>query len=549
MNTQTPRHPDAARGMDRIEYAVERRPTKFLVRELLARYHALYDRSPDCIYIHTLRGRFVDANPAAIKLLGYSKEELARIDLRSLFDADDLPKVTATMAEILRHGSQETPSVWRLRRKDGSPAYLETVGTLIYDSGKPYAVQGIGRDITDRTLFDEEKAHLQEQMAETQRLDLIGKLARGVGHDLNNILAGISGYAELIRMHVTDALGNIKDDEIAKLVAPIMECCNRAAKLTDGLLQFSHSGKRQQVPVDLHETMTAVRSLLSESLDKRITVSADLFAASAVVVGDPHQMRTMLLNVAMNACEAMPEGGSLVFRSAVVSVDADRANGHGAGVPAGRYLQITVTDTGTGMDADTVAKAFDPFFKAGRSRGFGLGLSSTLGIAKGHGGNVSLASEPGKGTVVTILLPASDLKAESAAKPADARAAKRNATILIVDDEETLRDITSQYVKSNGHTAVTCVNGKEGAEYYRAHWQEIGLVILDTIMPEMSGRQCFEAMKAANPSVRVIISSGYAPDADAQAMLAAGAVAFMQKPYSRAQLMPVVDRALSPEPL
>lgn len=549
MSTQTPRHSGSARG-DRIESAAQQRPTKSLVKDLLARYHAIYDRSPDCIYLHTLKGGFVDANPAALRLIGYAKEELAGINLRTLFDPADLPSVTATVAEILRKGSQENPVLLKLRRKDGSFVYMETVGTIIYEGGKPYAIQSIGRDMTEKMRLDEEKAHIQDQMAETQRLDLVGKLARGVGHDFNNLLAGMAGYADIIRRHNMDGMGMIKDPKMNHYAEAIITCCMRAKKLTDGLLQFSHSGKREQVPVDVHEVVSSVVSLLSESIDKRVTISQDLAAANPVVIGDQSQLRTMVLNVAMNSCEAMPGGGSLLFRTAGVSIDADRANGHGSGIPAGNYVEITITDTGAGMSADVLAKAFEPFFKAGQSNGFGLGLSSTLGIAKGHGGNVSLSSEEGKGTTVRILLPASDRKVEApAGHGTEVRPAKQNATILIVEDEEMIRDVTSMCIKSNGHMVVTCKNGREGADYYREHWREIDVVLLDMVMPEMNGRQCFEAMKAVNPKVRVIITSGYAPDADAQAMLAGGALAFVQKPYTPAQLMPLMDKALCQEPL
>jgi len=545
------RVPAAAKdAVDRLDDAIENagaaRPTRGVVRDLVERYRALFERSLDCVYIQDLRGRFIDANPAAMQLLGYSTGELSRLNFRDLVYGGQIPLAAATLRQILETGRQEAPIEWQLKTKSGEFVYVETMSSLIYDKGKPYAIQGIGRDVTERNRLLAEEAVLKEQLFEAQKLESIGKLVGGLTHEMNNILAGIMGYADMIGMSNQDDDGRLKDPALAGRVEKLMACSERAKKLIQGMQGFARRGKYRNEPVDMHNTVKEVAQLLSQSIDKRISVEQALDAPNPVVSGDPPQLQAIVLNIAMNACEAMPDGGNLSFRTSNVQFGAKEAKKHGVDFGPGRYLRIRVEDSGAGMDAETLGKAFDPFFTTKLAKKApGLGLPSAHGIAKSHGGTVELHSAPGKGATACIYLPVSE-KTVAVAKEKPAQGpVKQSINVLIVEDDETVSTVLSMLLGRAGYSPKVCCNGKEGSEYFRRHHSEIDLVILDMVMPVMNGPDCFREMRKINPNARVLISSGYAQDSDAEALLSSGALGFIQKPYSREQLMAAVAHAIS----
>jgi PAS domain S-box-containing protein len=528
-----------------IENAETGRPTRGSVHDLGERYRALFERSLDTVYIQDLRGGFIDANPAALALLGYSREELAGMNFRDLLDQDQIRLAATTLGQILAKGYQEAPIEWKLKTKSGGFVYVETMASLIYDKDQPYAIQGIGRDVTEKKALLAEEMLLREQLFESQKLETVSKLISGLTHEMNNILGGIMGYADMIGMNNEGADGP-KDTRLAGHVDMLMSCCDRAKRLIQQLQGFARRGKYRNEPVDMHAAMKELVLLLSSSIDKRISVEQAYGAENPVVCGDRGQLEAVVLNIVVNACDAMPEGGKVSLRTSNVEFSAEEARKHGADFAPGRYLRIRIEDSGTGMDEATLKKAFDPFFTTKlKNKSPGLGLPSAYGIAKSHGGTVELHSAPGEGTTVCIYLPLSE-KDVAVAKEKTAKApVKQSLKVLIVEDEAMIADMLSEMLEFSGHSSDICHDGQEGAEFYRQHHAEIDLVILDMVMPVMNGPDCFRAIRKVNPDARIIISSGYAKDADVDALLKSGAAGFVNKPYSRKELMDVVAKAIS----
>jgi two-component system, cell cycle sensor histidine kinase and response regulator CckA len=422
-------------------------------------------------------------------------------------------------------GAEETVYVesWQTR-KDGKKRLLAWwCRTLKDESGRVYGALSSARDITD----DRE---VENQLRHALKLEAIGQLAGGVAHDFNNQLTSIMGFADLIR-HTADGNNIFKEYADGILVS-----ANRAADLTKQLLAFARKGKYQSVKVDIHQIIGEVFTMFQHTIDKKITLKQHLGASPSTVKGDPSQLHNALLNVALNSRDAMPDGGEIAFSTSLVVLDKKKCTETLSDLSPGTYCVVSIADTGTGMNAETQKHLFEPFFTT-KEKGTGMGLPAVYGIVKVHHGAVHFESKVGRGTTVSIYLPAYSSEKDAVQAP-EATAVYTfpiGLRVLFVDDESFIRKMASELLKFLGHTAITCENGAKAVEYYRDSWKSVDLVVLDMVMPEMGGKETFAALKKINPAVKVILSSGYSLEGEAEQIMHEGVLGFIQKPYTTAE--------------
>jgi len=394
------------------------------------------------------------------------------------------------------------------------------------------------REVAARTR-ELEEAHSEQRRAEdaqrqSQKLESIGLLAGGVAHDFNNLLVGILGYADLL---ASEAQPGSEAEEAART---IIQAAQRAAGLTRQLLAVARLGQHRSERVDLNALAREATTLLGRILDKSIRLETSLDGALHQVQGDPGQLQQVLLNLAVNARDAMPEGGTLTLETANVLLDAVTTP---AGLPPGRYVTLSVSDTGVGIPVEHRERVFEPFFTTkSEGKGSGLGLATVFGIAKGHGGTVRLSSELGVGSRFVVYLPAA---AESGlpAELEDQAAPRGTGTVLVVDDEELVRKTAARLLASLGYTPALVPGGEEALAWLALQPAPPVAVLLDLAMPGMDGRTCFRKLRARVPGMPIIVSSGFSKNGRGEELLAEGAVGFVQKPYRTAELAQAVAKA------
>ena len=329
-----------------------------------------------------------------------------------------------------------------------------------------------------------------------------------------------------------------------KDLAKVNQAARNGAELVQGLLTFSRKTEIKPLPLSLNRRIEQLQKMLSRTIPKMIMMELLLADNLSAINADPTQVDQVLMNLAVNARDAMPEGGKLVIETENVIIDEDYGRVH-LGAEPGLYVLLSVSDTGQGMDKETLQHIFEPFYTTkGPGAGTGLGLAMVYGIVKQHGGHIVCNSEPGAGTTFKIYFPAIISDEESREVRAKRSARGGSETVLLVDDEEMIRDLGSRVLTKAGYKVVTASNGKDALNVYEAHSAEIALVVLDLIMPEMGGKQCLEGLLRLNPAVKVVIASGYSADGPTKDALAAGAKGFVKKPYDIRQVLEVVRSVL-----
>jgi signal transduction histidine kinase len=395
-------------------------------------------------------------------------------------------------------------------------------------SSSPIDLNDLERGVTFSALDITERKLMEERLRHSEKMEAIGQLAGGVAHDFNNQLTGILGYAELLLEKARH------DAAMARYLGSILVCGRRAADLTDKLLAFARRGKYLSVPVDIHRTVAEAVSLLERSINKNILIRQNLKAPNPVTVGDPPQLLNSILNLALNARDAMPDGGVLTLATDVVRIDASEARQLLFEIAPGLYVKVSVTDTGRGIDPAVVGRIFEPFFTTKEEgMGTGMGLSAVYGTVKIHKGGISVRTRAGAGSEFTLFLPAHGGIPGSGSRepPAGESAIFAGKHVLIIDDEEAIRDFARIVLEAVGCRVTSCCDGKEAVDVYRRLGTEIDAVVLDLIMPLMDGLTVFRALKEINPAVRVLLSSGYTADGDARNLIAEGAAGFLPKPF------------------
>jgi PAS domain S-box-containing protein len=420
----------------------------------------------------------------------------------------------------------------RGQRSDGEEFPIEASISLLEFGGNTLFTVTL-RDLTERK-------RAEERMLQTQKMNAIGQLAGGVAHDFNNQLAAILGFAELLASRVADP-------ELKRYAGSIITAAQRSGELTRNLLAFARQGQFQSVRLDVHQLIAETTELLERSIDKRISIVRRLEARPSSIIGDPAQIQNALLNLALNARDAMPMGGSVTFATTVVEMDAARSERDHLDLEAGRYLRVTVSDTGAGMSDEVRRHIFEPFFTTKPvGKGTGMGLASVYGTVQGHGGAITVHSQPERGTVFDLYLPLAAPAKEAPARAASAAPRTAALCILMVDDEALLRDVICDLLTDDGHTVLQACNGREAVAIYEQRWREIDVVILDMVMPIMGGRETFLALRRINPAVRAMLSSGYSANGETQAMLDDGVLGFLQKPYSKQNLDAMIAQVAGP---
>jgi signal transduction histidine kinase/CheY-like chemotaxis protein len=422
---------------------------------------------------------------------------------------------------------------------EGMRHYRIVSSPLLDAQGNIIAAIEMVDDITDRMQVETDRRKLETQLHQSQKMDAIGQLAAGVAHDFNNLLGGIMGYADLLMMDL------LPGSSEANYTEEILKASSRAADLTRQLLTFSRKGRMQTADVDVHSVIDEVISLLSRSIDKSIEIAQQLEASPSVVSGDATELQGAVLNLAINARDAMPDGGQLTFTTRTLLIDEHYCAQHADDISPGLYVEIAVSDTGVGMDADVKQHLFEPFFTTKeQGKGTGLGLAGVYGCVKDHLGAIRVYSKLGLGSTVKMLLP---VCAEATAVTAAVTQAPvyGHGHILVIDDEKVVRRFTSTALTHLGYRVSCCCNGEEGVAFFRDHHTEVDLVILDMIMPKLNGEEAFRLLKEIDPDVRVLIASGFAPNYTSKTVIDAGALGFLPKPFLVETLSYEIARCLS----
>ncbi|MRR16397.1 MAG: response regulator, partial [Deltaproteobacteria bacterium] len=487
-----------------------------------------------------LGGRCTFCNEAAHRMLGYSRKEYLQLHYRRRFvGPEDVRQVFTIFTELYRTGDPAkiyTVNVWC---KDGSTKAIESIVTLIRDArGGVVGFRNIGRDVTARKRMEEEQERLRQQLSQARKMEAIGTLAGGVAHDFNNLLMGIQGYTSLMLLDTDPG-----HPHYAQLKA-VESHVRSGADLTRQLLGYARGGRYEVKPVNLNEIVEKSAVMFGRTR-KEITLLRDLAEDVWIVDADRGQMEQVLLNLLVNAWHAMPGGGDIFIRTR--NVVLERAHVQSLDIAAGPYVKLTVRDTGVGMDEMTRERLFEPFFttkEMGVVRGTGLGLASVYGIVKGHQGAIHVQSERGKGATFDIYFPASFKEVICESQPERITKWGRE-TILLAEDEANIAEVIGAMIKELGYHLLTAASGEEAVNIYLANSGRIDLVIMDMIMPGLSGGAAIDAIRAENPEARIILASGYSLDGEAQEILSRrGNISFMQKPFELADLSQKIREAL-----
>lgn len=493
------------------------------------RYRQIVDHAAEAIFV-AQDGFIRFPNPRLAEMLGYGEGELRSLPLLHFVHPDDRGLITANHEKRIRGEAVPESYSFRAVRKDGGERWAELNAVRILWDGRP-ATLNFARDIT-------EQKRLEAQYRHAQKMEAVGTLAGGIAHDFNNLLQIIHGYAEMLCQETdpqAPGYGNL--EEIRKAAA-------RGGVLTRQLLTFSQKVESAKRPVDLNRELERLRGLLGRVLPKRIEIELRPGPDVPPVEADPGQMEQVLMNLAINARDAMPEGGRLTIGTERADPDGEFLSLHPDAKP-GSCVRVRIRDTGLGMSESVRRRIFEPFFTTKETgRGTGLGLAMAYGIVRSHGGVISCRSAPGAGTTFTILLPAASGQPEAEEGPVPVRAAGGSETILLVDDEESLRHLGARMLGKAGYTVRTASSGEEALEAYRDGGGPIDLVILDLMMPGMGGALCLRELLALDPAARVLVASGTGGDGLPPADGIAGAKGSVNKPYQAALLLRAIRDVL-----
>ncbi len=500
------------------------------MREARGWLRRLMDRQRDGTTIMS-GDRIVRANPAMPAMFGYDSpqemEGLSELDLVAPQSSDDVRR----RIEARRAGEAvEDTYVCKGVRKDGSVIDVEVAVTTVR-TGDSMAKMTIHRDVTERV-------QLEQQLLEADKMRAVGTLAGGIAHDFNNILSGIVGSVAFLKRGIDPSHPNYQDVETIERLGL------RAADLTKKLLGFARGGKYEVRSLDMNQIIEEVVGIISSSFDPSIAILTDLQEDLRSVEGDAAQIQSVIMNLCINARDAMPEGGTLTLRTSNVTLDEDYVESRLEATP-GDYVQVAVADTGVGMDQDVMGRVFEPFFTTKEvGKGTGLGLAMAYGIVKDHGGHILVDSKVGEGSTFTFRIPASAAPVALVQEGDREEALGGGESILVVDDEGQVLRLAKRILESYGYDVLLVEQGSQAVETLRANLGKIDLVILDIGMPGMGGRETQRRLRELDPEIPILISSGYSPGGQAKQMLAMGAQGFLPKPYQIDDLARAVRRIL-----
>ena len=523
-------------GLVIVADITERKQAEEALRESEDRFRALIDGAPDGIYVQG-EGRFLFLNPAMVRLIGaQAPEELVGTDMM-LRIAPEYHEAVRARIRSQGDGSAAPPMELEYLRLDGTRIAVETVAVAIRFQGRDSYLVFV-RDGTARRIAEGERENLQAQLLQAQKMESVGRLAGGVAHDFNNILTVQRGYCEMLKHGLNE------EDPMAKGLAQIDACAERAARLTRQLLAFSRKQALQPRVFDMNGLVADLEQMLRRLIGEDVDLRAVAARAPAMVKADPGQIEQVLVNLAVNARDAMPEGGKLTIQVAPVELDQSYAESHVDVVP-GRYVMLAMSDTGTGMDEETMRRIFEPFFTTkGEGKGTGLGLSTVYGIVHQSGGSIWVYSEPGKGTTFKVYLPRVQEEAAAPAAEKTDTARGKGEMVLIVEDEPTLRELAQLIIENLGYRAAVTANAGEALILVEEQGMRPDVILTDVVMPGMSGRLLVDRLRRTMPDVKVIYMSGYTEDAIVHHGVLEAGIEFLQKPFTVAALAATLSSAL-----
>ncbi|MBS3759706.1 MAG: PAS domain S-box protein, partial [Desulfobacterales bacterium] len=518
-------------GLITVIDITERKLAETAVRESEEKYRAILENIEDGYYEVDLAGNFTFFNDFLCRISGQSRDEILGINYREYTDEENAKKLFDTFHTVYETGVPAKAFDLEIQPRADDIRNVEISASLIKNAAnEPEGFRGIIRDITERKQAENHKAKLEAQLQQAQKMEAIGTLAGGVAHDFNNILQAINGYTQLLLMRKTP------DHPDHKKLTQLRNACERAANLVNQLLTFSRKMEGERRHVSLNYEIQLVEKLLKQTIPKMIERRMDFDDSLWPVYADPVHIEQILLNLGSNAADAMTEGGTLTIETR--NIILKQASDELPGAEPGPYVRLKVSDTGCGMDEETVKQIFDPFFTTKEiGKGTGLGLASVYGIVKSHGGYIQCSSRKNQGTSFKIYLPAvSQTKSETKASLKAAKPKGGTETLLLVDDELPIREAASEILEHFGYQVWCAEDAERAIDLYKAHGDSIDMVILDLSMPGIGGNQCLQEILKLDPSAKILISSGYAADGLAKQALASGACGFIGKPYQTTEL-------------
>ena len=513
----------------------ERKQAIEALRASEEKYRTVLEANPDPVVVYDIEGKVVYYNPAFTRVFGWSLGERLGKKMDVFVPEESLPE-TQTMINRVLVGESFSGIETHRYTKEGKLIPVSISGAVLRDmDGNP-----VGSVINLRDIS--EQKNLEGQLQQAQKMEAVGTLAGGIAHDFNNLLQAIQGYTELLLMRKKEGESDWRE------LQEIIRASKRGAELTQQLLTFSRKVESKRRPLDLNQEVGEVRELLERTIPKMIDVEFKLADNLKMVNADPAQLKQVLMNLAVNAKDAMPEGGKLLIETQSVTLDQEFCRRY-AEVKPGDYVLFSISDTGHGMGKETLEHIFDPFYTTKEvGKGTGLGLAIVYGIIKNHEGYITCYSRPEVGTTFRIYLPTiapETVPVELVIAPEPEGLARGgNETILLVDDEEFIRELGVDVLGRAGYTVLTASNGENALELYQQERARIDLVILDLIMPGMGGSKCLEELLKMDPDTRVLIASGYSPDGPTKGAIDTGAKGFVSKPYDTSKLLQLVREIL-----
>jgi PAS domain S-box-containing protein len=510
---------------DQRQLAEARTHAEEALRQNLGLLRSVIEGTTDAIFIKDLKGRYLLANAAAAALLHVAPEDMIGRDDAELFSPEKAHLIVAADRAVVATGETRVYEEVLAIEKGQPQIFLSSKGVFRDRGGQVAGVFGISRDVT-------KFRDLESQLRQSQKMEAVGRLAGGIAHDFNNMLSAILSNADLLEEDL--AVGDARREEVKEIIL----AARRAAGLTRQLLAFSRQQVLEPRVIDLNDVVAGVEKMLRRIIGEDIDLETRLAPDLGSIKADPGQLEQVLMNLAVNARDAMPEGGKLTLETAPVDLTDAYAAKH-AGVAPGSYIMVAVCDTGCGMDADTKARMFEPFFTTKeQGKGTGLGLATVHGIVNQSGGFVWVYSELNQGTTFKVYLPR--VSAVSPARPTPtssvAQSPRGDETILFVEDEDALRRIGREILVRQGYTILAAASGTEALAIAAAHRDPIDMIATDVVMPGMSGTELVGTLRAGHPEAAVLYMSGYTDDAVVRHGIVEPGMAFLQKPFSAGTL-------------
>lgn len=515
----------------------QRKRTEEALRDLQLRQQVLLMNVPDAVWLKGTDGRYVAVNDAFARFVGRTTEELPGMAQSELLSPEPAARAAALDARALHEGRVFVED--RVVGTDGVERIFETTRTRFADAiGRWAGVIGVSHDITERVRSEEALREGQSRLHQAQRIEAVGRLAGGIAHDYNNLLTAITSYADVVLQEIG------LESTVAPDVRQISDAAARAASLTRQLLAFSRQQVMRREALDVVAVVANLRLMLARMLGEDVILETSLPDEPAVVRADRAQLEQVLVNLALNARDAMPRGGTLAIAVQPATLDAAFVAAH-PGSHQGRHVALSVRDSGVGMPPAVVAQAFEPFFTTKPlGSGSGLGLSTVYGIVKQLDGYIELTSEVDAGTTATIWLPASEARALPA-RPLPARQFDAGTeTILLVEDEPAVRAVAARVLKRSGYTVLEASDGEGAIDVASRHAGEIHLVLTDVVMPRMSGRELVDRLREQGIAPLVLFMSGYTEDAIIRHGEFPAGTTFLEKPFTVRTLLERVRASL-----